>query len=136
MSSDTLRDVLEAAANGLVYSSEVDRPFAFVRIAGANVPVAKLTADAVVAMTDSLGADVTETSLEDLLARHIEQVDAHDRVSQGLIPRYQSLRDTLRRLLGDVRVFRLGQNEVRCVVLGNDPDTGELVGLETVSIES
>jgi hypothetical protein len=136
MSEDALRDLLERAAEGLVYSSDVDRPFAFVRIANTNVPVARVTPDEVAALTDSLGATVAEISLEELLARHIERVAAHDRVSQGLIPRYQSLRDTLHRLLGTVRVFRLGQGEVRCVILGNDEDSGELVGLETLAIES
>jgi hypothetical protein len=134
--NDRLRDELERAIAGLVYSSRADYPFAFVRFTGANVPVAQLTADAVVALTDSLGANVQEISLDELLARHIERVDVHDRRSQGLIPRYQALRDTLRRSFGAVRTFRLGENEVRCVVLGNDPDTGELAGIETIAVES
>jgi hypothetical protein len=136
MSDDALRDTLEQAIEGLVYSSATDSPFSFVRFTGASVPVARLTANEVVALTDSLGADVSEVSLDELLARHIDRVDVHDRRSQGLIPRYQALRDTLRRTLGDVRVFRLGQNEVRCVVLGNDPETGELAGIETVAFEN
>jgi hypothetical protein len=135
-SEDALRDTLEQATQGLVYASKAEYPFAFVRFTGANVPVARLTADEVVALTDSLGANVQEISLDELLARHIDRVDVHDRRSQGLIPRYQALRDTLRRTLGEVRTFRLGENEVRCVVLGNDPVTGELVGIETVSVES
>lgn len=136
MSQDTLRDALEQAIEGLVYSSASDIPFSFVRFTGANVPVAQLTADEVVALTDSLGANVSEISLDELLARHIDRVDPHDRRSQGLIPRYQSLRDSLRRSLGEVRTFRVGENEVRCVVLGNDPVTGELAGIETVAFES
>jgi hypothetical protein len=136
MTSDALRDTLDRAIEGLVYSSKTESPFSFVRFTGANVPVAQLTADEVAALTDSLGANVSEISLDELLARHIDRVDVHDRRSRGLIPRYQSLRDTLRRELGDVRTFRLGLNEVRCVVLGNDPATGELAGIETVAIES
>lgn len=136
MTQDALRDTLEDAIEGLVYRSDTECPFTFVRFTGANVPVGQLTADAIVALTDSLGANVTEISLDELLARHIDRVDVHDRRSQGLIPRYQSLRDTLRRELGEVRTFRLGLNEVRCVVLGNDPANGELAGIETVAIES
>lgn len=136
MTQDALRDTLEQAIEGLVYRSETECPFSFVRFTGANVPVDRLTAEVIVALTDSLGANVSEISLDELLARHIDRVDIHDRRSQGLIPRYQALRDTIRRELGEVRTFRLGLNEVRCVVLGNDPATGELAGIETVAIES
>jgi hypothetical protein len=136
VSEDPLRDALEDLAEGLVYSSESDRPFEFVRFTGATIPVTHLTGAEVAALTDSLGANVAELSLDELLARHIERVDVLDVESQRLIPRYESLRDSLRRTLGNVRVFRLGVVEVRCLVLGNDPATGELVGLETVAIET
>ncbi|MDB4882655.1 MAG: Nuclease inhibitor-like protein, partial [Gemmatimonadetes bacterium] len=126
MTSDALQSQLESAADGLVYSSESDRPFTFVRFDGASVPVAQLTPDEIAAVTDSLGANVTETSLDELLARHIERVDMQDAESRRLIPRYEALRDTMRSALGDVRVFRLGAIEVRCLALGNDPTTGEI----------
>jgi hypothetical protein len=38
--------------------------------------------------------------------------------------------------LEDVRVIRHGRAEVRCLVLGNDPVSGEIAGLETVAVES
>jgi hypothetical protein len=133
---DVLRATLSRASEGLVYSSESDRPFEFVRFTGASMPVARLSLSEVAALTDSLGANVTEISLDELLARHIERVDVLDAQSQRLIPRYESLRDTLRNTFGDVRVFRLGTVEVRCLVLGNDPATGELAGLETVAVET
>jgi Nuclease A inhibitor-like protein len=136
MTDDELRATLERATEGLVYSSESDRPFAFVRFDGASVPVTQLNADTIAALTDSLGANATEVSLDELLARHIDRVDVLDVQSQRLIPRYEALRDTLRRTLGDVRVFRLGVTEVRCLVLGNDPATGELAGVETIAIET
>jgi Nuclease A inhibitor-like protein len=136
MTDDVLCAELEAAAEGLVYSSESDRPFQFVRFNGAGFPVSEITPDEIANITDSLGANVTEISLDELLARHIDRVDMHDVASRRLIPRYEALRDTLRRVFGDVRVFRLGTIEVRCLVLGNDPATGELAGLETVSVET
>jgi hypothetical protein len=136
MTGDELRVTLERATEGLVYSSESDRPFTFVRFEGASVPVTELTADTIAAIADSLGANATELSLDELLARHIDRVDVLDVESQRLIPRYEALRDTLRRTLGTVRVFRLGVTEVRCLVVGNDPGTGELAGVETVAIET
>lgn len=136
MIADALRTRLERAAEGLVYSSESDRPFEFVRFPGANVPIADLTPDAIAGITDSLGANVTEISLDELLARHIERVDMQDAEGRRLIPRYEALRDVLRQSFGTVRVFRLGTIEVRCLMLGNDPETGELAGLETVAVET
>lgn len=136
MIADALRTRLEHAAEGLVYSSESDRPFEFVRFPGANVPIAQLTPDEIASLTDSLGANVTETTLDELLARHIERVDMQDVEARRLIPRYEVLRDTLRQAFGAVRAFRLGTIEVRCLVLGNDPETGELAGLETVAVET
>jgi hypothetical protein len=136
MTIEALRTSLESAAQGLVYSSESARPFDFVHFEGANVPVAQLTPAEIAAITDSLGANVTETSLDELLARHIERVDMRDEEARRLIPRYEALRDTIRRSLRDVRVFRMGTTEVRCLVLGNDPATGELAGLETTAIET
>jgi len=136
MIADALRARLESAAEGLVYSSESDRPFEFVRFPGANIPLADLTPDEVAMITDSLGANVTEITLDELLARHIERVDMQDVEARRLIPRYEALRDTLRQSFRAVRVFRLGATEVRCLVLGNDPETGELAGLETVAVET
>ncbi|MEO6528056.1 MAG: nuclease A inhibitor family protein [Gemmatimonadaceae bacterium] len=136
MTTDALQSRLESAAEGLVYSSESDRPFTFVRFEGASVPIAELTPDEIAALADSLGADVTESSLDELLARHIERVDMQDAAARGLISRYEALRDALRESLGNVRVFRMGKIEVRCFALGNDPVTGEIVGIETVAVET
>ena len=136
MTDDVLCEELEGAAEGLVYSSESERPFEFVRFNGAGFPVSEITPDEIANITDSLGANVTEITLEELLARHIERVDVHDVEGRRLIPRYEALRDTLRESFGAVRVFRLGATEVRCLVLGNDPESGELAGLETVAVET
>jgi hypothetical protein len=119
-----------------VYSSESDRPFVFVHFEGANVPIAQLTPDEITSLAGSLGANVTETSLDELLARHIERVDAQDDEARRLIPRYEALRDTIRRSLRDVRVFRIGTAEVRCLAVGNNPTTGEVSGLETTAVET
>lgn len=131
-----LQESLERATEGLVYSSESDRPFTFVRYPGASIDVSRLTPREIGSLAGALGAEVEETTLEELLARHIERVDALDLESQRLIPRYEALRDELRRSLGAVRVFRLGRTAVRCLVIGNDPETGELTGLQTVAIET
>jgi hypothetical protein len=134
--TDVLRIELEQAADGLVYSSESDRPFTFVRLAGVTTPIGSLTPAAVAAAAGSPGARAEELSLSRFLAPHLSQYDPADVRAGALIPRYEALRDLLTTRLGRVRVFRLGAIEIRCLVLGNDPRTGELAGVETVAVET
>ena len=133
---DPLRDRIERAAAGLVYSSTSGRPFEFRRFPGVTIPVGRLSPTELAALAGARGGEVQELSLEELLARHIERVDAGDIDSQRLVPRYEALRDAIRESLEDVRVVRHGRAEVRCLVLGNDPATGEIAGVETVAVEA
>jgi hypothetical protein len=133
---DSLRDRIERATAGLMYSSESDRPFEFRRFPGVTIPVARLSPTELAALAGARGGEVRELSLDDLLARHIEPVDALDAESQRLISRYEALRDAIRESLEDVRVVRHGRIEVRCLVLGNDPATGEIAGVETIAVET
>jgi hypothetical protein len=133
---DQLRERIERAADGLVYSSKSDRPFEFRRFPAVAIPVARLSATELASLAGARGGDVQEITLDELLARHIEHVDAHDVESQRLIPRYEAFRDAIRESLADVRVVRHGRLEVRCLVLGNDPATGEIAGVETQAVES
>lgn len=133
---DTLRDRLEQLSDGLVYSSESDRPFRFVRLHGAREPVAALTPARVAELAEAPGAPVREWPAARLLLQKIGAVDPQDHVGRALAPRYAALEDELHRLLPGWRVFRVGAVEVRVLALGNDPATGELAGLETVAIET
>jgi hypothetical protein len=132
---DVLRERLEAATAGLLFSTESDRPFVFVRLAACE-PVSSLTPERVAALAGEPGAKAREWPLERFLARHITRVDALDERSRALIPRYEALETALRGALGRVRVFRVGEVEIRVLALGNDPASGELVGLETVAVET
>ena len=133
--SDPLRDRLEAASAGLLFSTESDRPFTFVRLP-ARTPLGELTPERVAELAGAAGAKAREWPVERFLARHIMRVDPLDDRAQALVPRYEALDDALRGALGPVRVFRIGEVEIRVLALGNDPATGELVGLETVAVET
>ena len=133
--TDPVRERIERAAEGLVYSSETNRPFEFRRFPAVAIPVTRLSATELASLAGARGGDVEEITLDELLARHIERVDALDVESQRLVPRYEAFRDAIRESLADVRVVRHGRMEVRCFVLGNDPASGEIVGVETVAVE-
>lgn len=133
--SESVRVRLEAASAGLLFSTESDRPFVFVRLAS-HVPVGSLTPAAVAVLVGAPGAKAGEWPLERFLARHVARVDPMDARATSLIPRYEALDEALTLALGTVRVFRVGEVEIRVLALGNEPETGELVGLETVAVET
>lgn len=133
--TDALRDRLLGASYGLSFSTESDRPFEFVRL-GASDPIESITPARVGELIGQPGARATEWPLTRFLARHIERVDRLDKQAAALVPRYESLEVALRAALGIVRVFRIGQVEIRVLALGNDPATGEIAGLSTVAVET
>jgi hypothetical protein len=66
---------------------------------------------------------VQEITLDELLARHIEHVDAHDVESQRLIPRYEALRDAIRDRSPTSASCGMAARGALSV-LGNDPRRG------------
>ncbi|HET9426216.1 MAG TPA: nuclease A inhibitor family protein [Gemmatimonadaceae bacterium] len=133
--TDALRDRLELAAEGLLFSTESDRPFEFIRL-GAREAVESLTPARVAEMVGRPDDRAAEWPLSRFLARHIERADVHDARAQALVPRYEDLESALRTALGTIRVFRIGAVEIQVLAIGNDPATGELAGLATVAVET
>jgi hypothetical protein len=129
---DAIRERIERAAEGLVYSASSRRPFEFHRFPGIMIPVTRLSAKELASLAGARGGDVHEVTLDAFLARHIEPADSPESESERLVARYEMLRDAIRESLDDVRVVRHFGVEVRCLVLGNDPATGEIVGVGTV----
>ena len=129
-----LRERLERAAEGLTYGSESDRPFEFFFLPGAgdDPPGAETFARLVGAEAD---ARVEERTLDDFFARHAETSDPYDVRAQRIRPRYETLRDLLRRELRGATVYRIGRIEVDCYAIGGD-GRGNLAGLRTVAIET
>ena len=133
--TDALRTRLESASADLLFSTESDRPFTFIRL-GVREPITSLTPARVAELLGAPDTKAREWPVERFLARHIARVDPSDDVAIALVPRYEALDDDLRDALGTVRVYRIGEVEIRVLALGNDPATGELAGLETVAVET
>lgn len=127
-----LRARLEGAAEGLTYGSESDRPFDFFFLpGGGDQPPG---AEAFGRLVGAEGA-VEERGLDDFFMRHIETSDPYDTESQRIRPRYEALRETLKRELHGTTVYRTGRIEVQCYVVGGD-GRGNLAGLRTVAVET
>ncbi len=129
-----LRERLEREAEGLVYSSESDRPFEFFAIPGAGDRPPGVDAFARLVGAPP-GAPREERDLDDFLARHTDTSDPYDHEAQRIRPRYERLRETLRGALRWTTVYRIGRIEVQCYALGGD-GRGNLVGLKTVAVET
>ncbi len=129
-----LRERLERAAEGLVYSSESDRPFEFFFLPGGGdaPPGPQAFARLVRAGAET---HVEERDLDHFFARHAETSDPYDLEAQRIRPRYEALRETLRTSLHGATVYRLGKIEVACSVVGGD-GRGNLAGLRTVAVET
>ena len=130
----TLRATLEAAAEGLLYTSESDRPFEWFALPGgeAGWPYG---AEEFFRRLGVHADSPEERSLEHFFARHIESTDPHDTGTQRIRPRYEALRETLRSELREVRTFREGRIEINCYVVGGD-GRGSLCGFRTTAIET
>lgn len=117
-----------------IYRSESDYPFTWAFRPGpaaAPLDVAGYRA----AFGVPADVPVAVVTLDEFFARHIERVDPYDPVAVALVPRYRHLRETLRRALPDVHVFRAGRIAVDCDLVGVDAE-GHVVGLHTVAIET
>jgi Nuclease A inhibitor-like protein len=129
-----LRARLEQAADGLLYTSESDYPFEFVFFPGAGDTPPGVDAFAVAAGA-APDAPRQERTLERFFAPHVERSDPADAESQRLRPRYEALRELLRTELRGTTVYRIGEVEIQCYVVGGDGH-GNLAGLRTVAVET
>jgi hypothetical protein len=146
-----LRDVLERASSGLVYSSESDRPFEFFALEYCGNPASPAAAQGAspgASEGESPGAaefarlagaspdaPVEVRSLKSFFARHTTTSDPYDTQAQLIRPRYEELVRQIENHLRDVRVYRIGRIEIACYIAGLERQ-GNLAGLKTVAIET
>ncbi len=130
-----LRRQLEEAAEGLVYSSEGDYPFEFISLGPVETEGPLTPARFAALLGAPAGVRVGEVSLDHFLANHIEASDPWDTQAQRIRPCYERLKALLQTSLSDVRVFRIGEIQVRCYIVGRDRH-GSLAGLRTTAIET
>lgn len=135
MGDSELRGEVMAAAEGLLYTSESDRPFEWFELPGgaAGWPYG---ADEFARRTGAeAGAPVEERTLDRFFGPHIESTDPSDARAQEIRPRYEALKALLASKLAEARVFRIGRIEIDCYVVGGD-GSGSLAGVRTVAVET
>lgn len=145
----TLGEELEKAAEGLRFQSESDYPFQFFTLPAegegdltpegflSRLGVTQMLIDELNLPLDRLveGRDFDDFfPSADQLADH-HGTDTNDPEVVAESKRYRKLEATLRRRLRGLKVFRVGQVEIRCYVAGLDK-RGYLAGLVTTAIET
>jgi hypothetical protein len=123
---------LAAAAEGLLYISEGEAPFRPVLIPGpaASAPEALR---AFLGLPDD--AAIETRTVERFFSHLTDRADPNDPAAQALVPRYRHLIETVRRLLPDAAVHRVGATEIACYLIGR-ADDGSYPGLQTTAYES
>ena len=129
-----IRERLRSASEGLLYTSESDRPFEPFELAGGGAGWPYGADEFARRIGAPAGARVEERTLERFFAPHIERADPADAVMQGQRPRFEALRAMLAGLR-DARVFRVGDVEIDCYAVGED-GAGNLAGVHTVAVET
>jgi nuclease A inhibitor-like protein len=130
-----LRRELERAAEGLVYTSESDRPFEWFELAGGAAGWPYGAGEFARKIGAPADAPLEERTLDRFFKPHIESTDPYDTRAQEIRPRYEALKTLLAARLRDVRVFRVGRIAIDCYAVGDD-GRGNLAGLRTVAVET
>lgn len=128
-----LRGELEQSAAGLLYISETDAPFEYVELSPAP---AELSPEAVrEALGEPAGTPVSTQTLDTFFTPMIERADPADPVMQANVEPFRKLKQKLRDELDGTTVFRVGEVELRCYLLGRTRD-GRVAGLVTRAVET
>jgi hypothetical protein len=125
--------VLRAASDGLLYTSETDSPWAVLDWSAAE---GEPTADAVRKRgRHKPDAPAAEQSPEQFFTPLTTDQDWYGDEEKATAARYRQLRDTVRRVLGDPKVIRIGEVRVAVYVIGLAPEGG-WAGLRTTAVET
>jgi Nuclease A inhibitor-like protein len=133
--SGELRSEVERAAEGLLYTSESDRPFEWFELPGGADGWPYGADEFARRIGAAAGAPVEERTVGRFFQPHIESTDAYDARAQEIRPRYEALKALLSSKLSEARVFRVGRIEIDCYVVGGD-GRGNLAGVRTVAVET
>ena len=131
-SDEQILTELARAADGLLYMSETDAPFAPVSWAGND----ELTPEVVRRHCDvAENVPVEMQSIDDLFRVAVAEPEWKGAAQLATARRFQTLVQLLRDNLTDLRVFRLGRINMDVYVVGRAP-SGNWLGLRTQIVET
>ena len=131
MNDQELIGQFSQASKGLLWLSESDYPFEVIYWENLDDINAKL-----LELTDSNPETTIEVrELDSFFNRVTEEKDWYEEEEIAECKRYQELVNLLKTHLSDIKVYRVGEVEVNCYILGKT-DSGAIAGLSTISVET
>ena len=131
MNKPELINQLKSASEGLLWLSESDYPFTTIYWENVDDINAKLLQ--VTESTPETKIEVKE--LDSFFNRVTKEEDWYNDEEMAECKRYQELVNLFKTHLTDIKVYRVGEVEVNCYILGKT-ESGFIAGLSTISVET
>ena len=131
MKDNELIERLKQASQGLLWQSESDYPFEV--IYWENVKNISSKVLQVTNCTPKTTIEVRE--LNKFFSQATEEKDWYNDEEMAECKRYQDLVNLLKTNLTDIKVYRVGEVEVNCYILGKT-ESSSIAGLSTISVET
>ncbi|WP_375511191.1 nuclease A inhibitor family protein [uncultured Nostoc sp.] len=129
--SGEIVEKLKEASTGLLMMSESDYPFEVVQWEGA----APATQEKILQLTGSQDLPVEIVDLDYLFRNCAFEQEWHNELQKKDVKRFQTLVQTLKDNLSDIRVYRVGQINIDAYIIGQTKD-GDLTGVVTKLVET
>ncbi len=131
MNDTELINQLKQASEDLLWLSESDYPFKTVYWENVDDIEEKL-----LEVTNSIGHTMLQVrELDKFFLRVTEEQDWYEDEEMAECKRYQELVKLLKTHLTDIKVYRVGEVEINCYILGKT-EFGSVAGLSTISVET
>ena len=131
MNDTELIDRLKQASQGLLWQSESDYPFETVYWENVDDIKSKL-----LELTDCTSETKIEVrELDKFFSQATAEEDWYNDEEMAECKRYRELVHLLKTHLTDIKVYRVGEVEVNCYILGQT-ESGSVAGLSTISVET
>ena len=132
MNDKELIEKLDQESKGLLYLSESEYPFEPIYWQG----VKHINSSLLLELTNhSPNNRVEEREVEEFFAHATEEKPWYEEKERAECQRYQSLIKLLKTHLSDLRVYRIGEVEIKAYILGKTK-SGSIAGLSTMIIET
>jgi len=131
MNEQELINQLSKASEGLLWLSESDYPFETVCMEDVDDIKPKL-----LELTKSSADTTIEVKeLDSFFSQATHEEDWYNDEEMAECKRYQELVNLLQTHLTDIKVYRVGEVEVNCFILGKT-ESNTIAGLSTISVET
>lgn len=130
LSSPELLNNLRSLTTNLLWMSEADYPFSVIYWENVdNIP------EKLLQIHDLPDTTIEVRELDSFFSRATEEKDWYEEEEKAECKCYQDLVNLLKTNLSELKVYRVGEVEISCYILGKT-DSGAIAGLSTISVET